>query len=170
MRKFIWAAGALGLAAAFTATPVKACTTVVDGKKATTDGSTLVARNEDVGAWSKHFYVHQATSNGPTTYVSEDNGFKTSLPKTALRYTSMPDGEQVNGQWIFGENGVIFSDKNEIWYMEIGSGHTWAAVRVPDNQKNKKRFSILLEKSAPATPGQLSEFQTTSMPSSLTKW
>lgn len=25
-------------------------------------------------------------------------------------------------------------------------------------------------KSAPATPGQLSEFQTTSMPSSLTKW
>ncbi|MFV4892354.1 C69 family dipeptidase [Lactobacillus delbrueckii] len=134
MRKFIWAAGALGLAAAFTATPVKACTTVVDGKKATTDGSTLVARNEDVGAWSKHFYVHQATSNGPTTYVSEDNVFKTSLPKTALRYTSTPDGEQVNGQWIFGENGVSFSDKNEIWYMEIGSGHTWAAVRVPDNK------------------------------------
>ncbi|ARR37517.1 C69 family dipeptidase [Lactobacillus delbrueckii] len=135
MRKFIWAAGALGLAAAFTATPVKACTTVVYGKKATTDGSTLVARNEDVGAWSKHFYVHQATSNGPTTYVSEDNGFKTSLPKTALRYTSTPDGEQVNGhQWIFGENGVSFSNKNEIWYMEIGSGHTWAAVRVPDNK------------------------------------
>lgn len=102
MRKFIWAAGALGLAATFTATPVKACTTVVVGKKATT----LVARNEDIGAWSKHFYVHQATSNGPTTYVSEDNGFKTSLPKTALRYTSMPDGEQVNGQWIFGESGI----------------------------------------------------------------
>ena len=78
MRKFILAAGALGLAAAFTAAPVKACTTVVVGKKATTDGSTLIARNEDVGAWSKHFYVHQATSNGPTTYVSEDNGFKTS--------------------------------------------------------------------------------------------
>ncbi len=37
MRKFIWAAGALGLAAAFTATPVKACTTVVVGKKATTE-------------------------------------------------------------------------------------------------------------------------------------
>lgn len=106
MRKFIWVAGALGLAAAFTATPIKACTTVVVGKKATTDGSTLVARNEDVGAWSKHFYVHQATSNGPTTYVSEDNGFKTSLPKTALRYTSTPDGEQVNGQWIFGESGI----------------------------------------------------------------
>lgn len=106
MRKFIWAAGALGLAAAFTSTPVKACTTVVVGKKATTDGSTLVARNEDIGAWSKHFYVHQATSNGPTTYVSEDNGFKTSLPKTALRYTSTPDGEQVNGQWIFGESGI----------------------------------------------------------------
>ncbi|MDN3610420.1 C69 family dipeptidase [Vibrio ostreicida] len=31
-------------------------------------------------------------------------------------------------------NGVLFGDLNESWYMEIGSGHHWIAVRVPDEQ------------------------------------
>lgn len=31
-------------------------------------------------------------------------------------------------------NGVIFSDKDEVWYMEIPTGHYWAASRLPDNQ------------------------------------
>ena len=43
-------------------------------------------------------------------------------------------GQIVEKQGSAENNGVIFSDKNEIWYMEIGSGHTWAAVRVPDNK------------------------------------
>jgi dipeptidase len=30
-------------------------------------------------------------------------------------------------------NGVAISDKNEVWYVEIGSGHHWIAVRVPDD-------------------------------------
>lgn len=30
-------------------------------------------------------------------------------------------------------NGICFSDMNEVWYMEIGSGHHWIAVRVPDD-------------------------------------
>lgn len=180
-----------------------ACTTVVVGKKATTDGSTLIARNEDVDTASpKYFEVHLATDNGPKEYVSQVNNFKVALPSHAMRYTSTPDWDKVKGQNQFGEdginqdnvamsctestttnnkaqkadpflknglgetsmldvvlpyihsakdgvkylgkiiekegsaesNGVIFSDKNEIWYMEIGSGHHWAAVRVPDNK------------------------------------
>ena len=43
-------------------------------------------------------------------------------------------GQIVEKQGSAENSGVIFSDKNEIWYMEIGSGHTWAAVRVPDNK------------------------------------
>ena len=30
-------------------------------------------------------------------------------------------------------NGVIFSDKNDIWYMEIVTGHHWVAQRIPDD-------------------------------------
>ena len=186
-----------------TVVSAKACTTVLVGKKASKDGSTMIARNEDVDtAWAKHFVVHQATNNGPTQYVSKDNGFTIDLPSQALRYTSTPDWQQKDGQDQFGEdginsdnvamsatesgttnkkaqkadpfvkdgisetsmldvvlpyvhsakegvkylghivetkgsaenNGVIFSDKNSIWYMEIGAGHEWAAVRVPDDK------------------------------------
>jgi len=30
-------------------------------------------------------------------------------------------------------NGVLMSDVNEVWYMEIASGHHWIAVRVPND-------------------------------------
>lgn len=30
-------------------------------------------------------------------------------------------------------NGIIFSDKDEIWYMEIPCGHHWVAQRIPDD-------------------------------------
>lgn len=31
-------------------------------------------------------------------------------------------------------NGVLLADLTESWYFEIGSGHHWIAVRIPDNQ------------------------------------
>lgn len=30
-------------------------------------------------------------------------------------------------------NGVQFSDKDEVWYMEIATGHQWVAVRIPND-------------------------------------
>ncbi|MFR0600885.1 C69 family dipeptidase [Lactobacillus equicursoris] len=30
-------------------------------------------------------------------------------------------------------NGILFGDKDEAWYMEIGSGHHWVARRIPDD-------------------------------------
>ncbi|MFK5655694.1 C69 family dipeptidase [Lactobacillus delbrueckii subsp. bulgaricus] len=69
MRKFIWAAGALGLAAAFTATSVKACMTVVVGKKATTDGSTLVARNEEAPGPSTSMFTRQPAMARPLMFL-----------------------------------------------------------------------------------------------------
>lgn len=30
-------------------------------------------------------------------------------------------------------NGVLFADRSEAWYMEIGSGHHWVAQRIPDD-------------------------------------
>lgn len=180
-----------------------ACTTVLVGKKASADGSTMIARNEDVDtAWAKHFVYHQPNNNGPTQYVSKDNQFTVDVPSVQQGYTSTPDWKQEGGQDQFGEdginssnvamsatesattnkraqkadpfvkhgieeqsmldvvlpyihsakegvqylgnivetkgaaenNGVIFSDKDSIWYMEIVSGHHWAAVRVPNDK------------------------------------
>lgn len=30
-------------------------------------------------------------------------------------------------------NGVIFNDANDVWYMEIVTGHHWVAQRIPDD-------------------------------------
>lgn len=30
-------------------------------------------------------------------------------------------------------NGIAFSDHDEVWYLETGAGHHWAAQRIPDN-------------------------------------
>lgn len=31
-------------------------------------------------------------------------------------------------------DGILLADQNEAWYLEIGSGHHWIAVRVPDDK------------------------------------
>lgn len=182
---------------------VHACTTLLVGKDATSDGSTIIARNEDEGvSWAKHFVVHQATNDGPTHYVSKGTGFTINLPAKQKRWTATPDwtpkygpfsedgvnssnvamsatetGDsnstvQKDDPWVkngisedsminvvlpfinsprqgverlgeivnkYGANsgavgGIIFSNKNSIWYMEIGSGHQWVAERVPNNE------------------------------------
>lgn len=30
-------------------------------------------------------------------------------------------------------DGILFADKDEAWYMEIGSGHHYVAQRIPDD-------------------------------------
>ena len=76
----------LGITLAITAASLaisstaNACTTVLVGKDASNDGSTMIARNEDMGtAWAKHFVIRQANTN-PTNYVSKGNKFALTLP------------------------------------------------------------------------------------------
>lgn len=51
---------------------------------------------------------------------------------------SAKDGVQYLGKLIakYGSpagNSVLFSDKDDIWYMEIVTGHHWVAERIPDD-------------------------------------
>lgn len=51
---------------------------------------------------------------------------------------SAKEGAQYLGQLVakYGSaegNGVIFVDHNDVWYMEIVTGHHWVAQRIPDN-------------------------------------
>lgn len=42
-------------------------------------------------------------------------------------------GEIVEKHASAEADGILFADKNEAWYMEIGSGHHWVAQRIPDD-------------------------------------
>ncbi|WP_100487133.1 C69 family dipeptidase [Sporolactobacillus pectinivorans] len=179
-----------------------ACTTVLVGKKATLDGSTMIARNGDSYdvLVPKRFTVHpHEVLDQEEHYDSPCNHFQITLPRERLRYTSVPDGEDryetypdagINElnvgmsatESVYGNprvlgydplvenglaedsmvtvvlpyitsardgvlrlgkiietygsaesNGMLFSDKDEVWYMEIATGHQWVAQRIPDD-------------------------------------
>ena len=42
-------------------------------------------------------------------------------------------GQLVSTAGAAESNGVLFSDPDEVWYMEIVSGHHWVAQRIPDD-------------------------------------
>ena len=64
-----------------------ACTTILVGKKASYDGSTMIARNDDSG--SGHFTAKKFTvvtpKEQPKTYVSVLSHVKVELPEQAMR-------------------------------------------------------------------------------------
>ncbi len=83
-----------------------ACTTILVGKKASYDGSTMIARNDDSGAGhftpKKFIVVHPAEQ--PRTYRSVLSHVEIPLPENPLRYTSMPNA--VKGEGIWAGSGV----------------------------------------------------------------
>lgn len=180
-----------------------ACTTVLVGKKASIDGSTMIARNDDtfspitpqrfiiepaakgekgrkIKSWLNKFkmdlpenaqavsavpnvdYKHRgyydesginqenvAMSCTESTYGNEralafDPLVKDGLDEDCMQTVVLPyihsakDGVKYLGKLIarYGSpagNSVLFSDKNDIWYMEIVTGHHWVAQRIPDD-------------------------------------
>ncbi|UQS85350.1 C69 family dipeptidase [Apilactobacillus apisilvae] len=178
-----------------------ACTSILVGKKASIDGSTMIGRNEDSKAtWPKHFVVNlRKEFKSKQKFISKDNNFEMNLPKISYKYTSTPEWTDKYGKFeedgineynvamsatesayanenVLGydplvkdgigeeamvtvvlpyiksaregvkrlgkiiskhgtceSNGILFSDKDEIWYLETGSGHHWVAMRIPDD-------------------------------------
>lgn len=74
------------------------CTTILVGKKASHDGSTLIARNDDGGFEAKRIMVHPAKSE-PYTYKTVISHLSVELPGNALRYTDCPNVTKTNGVW-----------------------------------------------------------------------
>ncbi|MFT8390087.1 MAG: C69 family dipeptidase [Sporolactobacillus sp.] len=179
------------------------CTSILIGKKATLDGSTLIGRNEDnyIVLAPQRFAVHPHQElDHEEVYHSHLNSFSMKLPKLRFRYTSTPDavdsydtyegsginernvamsatesiyanarvlgydplntetgiaeesmtsvvlpyitsardgvlrlGKIVETHGAAESNGMLFADKDEVWYMEIATGHLWAAQRIPDD-------------------------------------
>ncbi|MDD7761661.1 MAG: C69 family dipeptidase [Firmicutes bacterium] len=89
-----------------------ACTTILVGKLASYDGSTLVARNEDSPSGifnpKKHIVVEPADQ--PRNYKSVISKVEITLPDNPMRYTAMPNADDSEGVWgAFGVNELNVS-------------------------------------------------------------
>ena len=83
-----------------------ACTTLLVGKKATNDGSTLIARNEDCenGTFNAKSMVCVETADQPRTYTGVTSHLTIELPDNPLRYVCTPNTDPAAGVW--GEAGI----------------------------------------------------------------
>lgn len=192
-----------------------ACTTILVGKNASYDGSTIIARNDDSGAghYSPKKYVIINPKDQPRKYTTVISHLTIDLPNNPLRYSATPNAEtKSSGIWCaagvnslnvamsatetitsnprvlgadplvfyqkaegkkkeipggIGEedlvhivlpyiksaregvirlgsllekygtyemNGIAFSDKNEIWWLETIGGHHYIAKKVEDDE------------------------------------
>lgn len=177
------------------------CTTILVGKKASYDSSTLVARTEDSqnGEFTPKIFKVVTPDQQPRHYQSVLSSFSIDLPDNPMTYTSLPDALGTDGLWAeaginsanvamsetetittnarvlgadplvtsgigeedmltlvlpyihsaregvlrlasileeygtYESNGIVFSDREEIWWMETVGGHHWIARRVPDD-------------------------------------
>lgn len=82
------------------------CTTILVGKKASCDGSTMIARNDDSGAG--HFtpkkFVVVRPEDQPKVYQSVISHVKVELPENPMRYTAVPNA--LEGEGIWAASGV----------------------------------------------------------------
>lgn len=92
----------------------QACTTVLVGKKASVDGSVMIARNEDFheAVSVKLFTVMPASEIKNRTYTSKNTGVTVTLPEKALRCTATPQAFQLlkGDEGEYGEAGI--NEKN----------------------------------------------------------
>lgn len=77
------------------------CTTILVGRKASYDGSTIVARNEDSlhGEFTPKRFAVVRPSDQPQVYTSVISHVSIELPDTPLRYTSLPNALLDEGIW-----------------------------------------------------------------------
>jgi len=78
-----------------------ACTTILVGKKASYDGSTMIARNDDSGAGhftpKKFAVIHPEQL--PKVYRSVLSHVEIPMPEGAMRFTAMPNAVEGKGIW-----------------------------------------------------------------------
>ena len=83
-----------------------ACTTILVGKNASYDGSTMIARNDDSGAghYTPKKFVVVHPEEQPRKYKSVISHVEIDLPDNPMRYTSVPNA--VAGEGVWAASGV----------------------------------------------------------------
>lgn len=82
------------------------CTTILVGKAASYDGSTIIARNDDSGAgsYTPKKYVVVKPSEQPRVYKSAISHVEIELPEDPMKYTCVPNA--LDGEGIWAASGV----------------------------------------------------------------
>ena len=75
-----------------------ACTTILVGKDASYDGSTMIARNDD-GHFDVKKVVVVEPDKQPKVYKSKIGKASIELPENPLRYTMIPNVDPSSGVW-----------------------------------------------------------------------
>ncbi len=88
-----------------------ACTTILVGKNASYDGSTLIARNHDApgGQYRAHRFAVIKPEEQPRKYVSVISKVEIDLPDNPMQYTALPNA-YLDDEGIWGGCGV--NEKN----------------------------------------------------------
>ena len=83
-----------------------ACTTILVGKDASFDGSTVIARNEDSpsGVFCAKNFTVVTPDKQPKHYKSVLSHVEIDLPDNPMRYTSVPNA--IDDEGIWGAAGV----------------------------------------------------------------
>lgn len=74
------------------------CTTILVGKKASNDGSTIISRNDDGGFEAKRIVVNKPEKQ-PRSYKTVISHLTVELPDDPMRYTTAPNVNKKNGVW-----------------------------------------------------------------------
>lgn len=74
------------------------CTTILVGKNASNDGSTIISRNDDGGFEAKQIRV-TLPAKQPKQYKTVISHLTVDLPEEALRYTLAPNVTKTHGVW-----------------------------------------------------------------------
>lgn len=82
------------------------CTTILVGKNASYDGSTIMARNEDAhpDSFEPKKFIVVKPDDQPINYQSVISKVKIQLPNNPMRYSAMPNADPKEGIW--GEAGI----------------------------------------------------------------
>ncbi len=132
------------------------CTTILIGKNASYDGSTIMARNEDSpnGVFQPKRMAVVEPADQPRTYVSEIAHFTMPLPDNPMRYTSVPDVLPGHGVWAeagFNTLNVAMTATETITTNERVLGADPLVEYVPAQGKEGEPGYV------PARPGGLGE-------------
>ena len=122
------------------------CTTILVGKKASYDGSTIVARNEDSSNGEfcpKRFVAREAPKAG-AVYRSVISHLEIELSEPGMRYTAMPNADLKEGLWE--EAG--FNERN------VGMS---ATETITSNERVLAADPLVRYDAATGTPGGIGE-------------